>query len=90
MISGLTLFAVTDAITVAARAGTPIHETQISVARTCAKMVFGTRKLWSFLARCHAAVQPKWLIFGQPWIGRLKRLRRQRKRGRLTAAPSPT
>ncbi len=68
MTSGFTLLAVTDAITVAPRAGAPVHKVQTSVAM-CARIAFGSRKLWSFPTRYGAVVEPKWLIFGQPWIG---------------------
>jgi hypothetical protein len=68
MISGLTLLAVTAAVIVAAHAGAPIHEMQISAPKACAKMPFRTRKLWPFLARYDVRIKPKWLIFGQPWF----------------------
>jgi hypothetical protein len=66
MVSGLTLFAVTEAITVAARTGAPAHQLQTNAPRTYAKIAFDSRKLWLFLARYDAQLEPKWLIFGQP------------------------
>jgi hypothetical protein len=66
MLRGLTLFAVTEATTVAARAGAPTHQAQTSAARTYAKIAVRNRKLSLLLVRYDVLLEPKWLIFGQP------------------------
>jgi hypothetical protein len=67
-ISGFTVAAETDAVTVAARAAPPAAVKQINAAEICAAMADGVRKLPSMPPEFSVAgeLQPKWLNFCQP------------------------